>query len=71
MGELERRFAATAQQSMSSNIAATRKQQTGSGMRADKIRTYRFQDDIVKDHQTAKTSKTSRIMRGGFDGLWH
>jgi protein subunit release factor A len=29
-----------------------RRQQIGSGMRGDKRRTYRFQDDAVADHVT-------------------
>lgn len=69
--ELERRLENTAQHAASKAVADTRRQQTGSGMRADKIRTYRFQDDQVKDHQTNKSTKTSRVMRGKFDELWH
>ena len=51
-------------------IAADRKQQVGSGMRGDKIRTYRFQDDIVKDHITGKSASVKQVMRGYFDLLW-
>jgi len=39
-------------------------------MRGDKIRTYRFQDDVVKDHNTDKTASVAKIMRGNFDLLW-
>jgi protein subunit release factor A len=31
-----------------------RRKQIGSGMRGDKRRTYRFQDDTVVDHVTGK-----------------
>lgn len=48
----------------------TRKQQIGSGMRGDKMRTYRFQDDIVKDHMTDKQASCTKVMRGYFDLLW-
>jgi len=41
-----------------------RKEQVGSGMRGDKIRTYRLQDDQVKDHRTGKTWKLKKWMRG-------
>jgi peptide chain release factor 1 len=47
-----------------------RKEQIGSGMRGDKIRTYRFQDDVVKDHQTNKTASVARVLSGNFNLLW-
>ena len=52
------------------NIASDRKQQVGSGMRGDKIRTYRFQDDVVKDHLTNRTASVKKILAGNFDLLW-
>jgi len=54
----------------SNNVAVERKQQVGSGMRGDKIRTYRFQDDVVKDHTTNKAASVKRVMQGNFDLLW-
>jgi len=53
-----------------SSIASDRKQQVGSGMRGDKIRTYRFQDDVVKDHLTDKTASVKKVLNGNFDLLW-
>lgn len=47
-----------------------RKQQVGSGMRADKRRTYRFQEDRVLDHETGQNHLLSRVMKGDFDRLW-
>jgi peptide chain release factor 1 len=44
--------------------------QIGLGMRADKRRTYRFQDDRVVDHESGKSMKASHFMRGRIDGLW-
>lgn len=41
-----------------------RKNQVGSGMRGDKIRTYRTQDDRVTDHRTNNTWKLSKWMKG-------
>lgn len=52
------------------SLAAVRKDQVGSGMRGDKIRTYRFQDDRVHDHRSDKKAKCSKIMKGHFDLLW-
>jgi peptide chain release factor 1 len=51
-------------------ISSDRKNKVGSGMRGDKIRTYRFQDDLVIDHKTHKTAKSSKIMKGKIDLLW-
>ena len=51
-------------------IASDRRQQVGSGMRGDKIRTYRFQDDVVKDHVTNKSNSVKKVLSGNFDLLW-
>ncbi len=50
--------------------AQDRKQQVGSGMRGDKIRTYRFQDDVVKDHNTGRSASVNKVLRGYFDLMW-
>lgn len=51
-------------------LAQNRREQVGSGMRGDKIRTYRFQDDRVQDHVTSKTASTKKVLQGNFDLLW-
>ena len=51
-------------------VACDRKQQVGSGMRGDKIRTYRFQDDVVKDHISNKVAGAKKVLAGNFDLLW-
>lgn len=43
-----------------------RKNQVGSGMRGDKIRTYRHQDDSVVDHVINKKWKLKKWMRGNW-----
>lgn len=47
-----------------------RKKQMGSGQRGDKVRTYRFQDDIATDNRTGKKARLSQVMGGNFDLLW-
>lgn len=51
-------------------ISDSRKKQVGSGMRGDKIRTYRFQDDIVQDHLTNREGSCIKVLKGNFDLLW-
>lgn len=51
-------------------VACDRKSQVGSGMRGDKIRTYRFQDDVVKDHISDKVANAKKVLQGNFDLLW-
>ena len=41
-----------------------RRQQVGSGMRGDKIRTIALQRDRVTDHQTGKVMQAKRYLRG-------
>lgn len=69
--EVQKRLDESRQKSYTTNIATDRKQQVGSGMRGDKIRTYRFQDDTVQDHLTGKRASASKILRGAFDKLWN
>jgi peptide chain release factor 1 len=47
-----------------------RKRQVGSGMRGDKRRTYRFQENSVTDHVTGKSARCADVMAGAFDLLW-
>lgn len=41
-----------------------RKQQVGSGMRGDKVRTYREQDDQVTDHRSGKRWQLNKWIKG-------
>lgn len=50
--------------------AADRREQVGTGERGDKIRTYRFQDNSVKDHQSGKSTTCDKVMAGNFQLLW-
>lgn len=47
--------------------AELRRQQVGSGMRGDKIRTYRQQDDLVSDHRLGRTWRLKDWLRGHWD----
>lgn len=49
---------------------STRASQMGSGMRGDKRRTYRSQEDMVTDHETGKRARMSDVMKGKMDALW-
>ncbi len=70
MAELQRRIDDSVKRSYNNSIASDRKSQVGSGMRGDKIRTYRFQDDTVHDHLTNKRASCSQILKGNIDHLW-
>lgn len=65
------RLDAMIQEQNKSHNDATRKLQIGSGMRGDKIRTYRFQDDVVKDHISGKQTTCTKVMKGQVDLLWN
>lgn len=68
--EILSRLNGKAQNSNHSVTSIERKNQVGSGERGDKIRTYRFQDNTVKDHQTGKSSTCDRVMAGNFQLIW-
>lgn len=57
------------QSGLNDQVSLTRKSQVGSGMRGDKIRTYRFQDNIATDHRTAKKVPLSKVLDGNFELL--
>lgn len=42
----------------------------GSGMRADKVRTYRFQENIIIDHASGKKYNLKQIFKGNFNKFW-
>lgn len=50
--------------------ASDRRAQVGTGMRGDKVRTYRFQDNTVKDHRTGRQAAADAVMGGGIPRLW-
>ena len=70
VAEIQRRVDSAAKSQYNKHIATNRKAQVGSGMRGDKIRTYRFQDDVVQDHLTGKRGNVKKVMNGHIDTLW-
>lgn len=67
---LEEALAAAAGSEAHQAQNSIRRAQVGSGMRGDKRRTYRFQEDSVVDHVTGRRARCSEVMRGAFDLLW-
>jgi peptide chain release factor 1 len=59
-----------AQMMYNNAVSSDRRTQVGTGMRGDKIRTYRFQDDRVQDHLTDKVASNTKVLAGYFDLLW-
>jgi len=70
MSEIQRRVDEMTQRQYNNTVAVDRRRQVGSGMRGDKIRTYRFQDDVVQDHLTGQRAKCTQILKGNIDLLW-
>lgn len=54
------------QERSSGERAVNRKKQVGSGMRGDKRRTIRTQDDVVNDHETGKQWRYKDYARGNW-----
>ncbi|MCE6958291.1 hypothetical protein LAZ40_04375 [Cereibacter sphaeroides] len=44
--------------------------QIGCGSKADKFRTWRFQDGRGTDHVTGRSAPIDQVLRGGLDLLW-
>lgn len=61
---LENKVAKHYQDIKSQSLNTNRKQQIGSGMRGDKIKTYREKDNVVIDHRTNQKMRLSEILKG-------
>lgn len=70
MAVIQQRVDIEANRCYNNTIASDRKSQVGTGMRGDKIRTYRFQDDQVQDHISGKRTSVKKVLNGNFDLLW-
>jgi len=67
--DLEQRVRAYYQQEAKNSEDAVRANQLGSGMRGDKIRTYREKDDQVIDHRTHKRCSLKGIRHGRLENI--
>lgn len=63
---LSSKLADVTQQRAQAMQDADRKQQVGTGMRGDKVRTYRVQDDKVTDHRTGQKLRLSDWLKGAW-----
>lgn len=66
---LEARVTACLAEQSAAVFAAARKAKVGTGMRADKIRTYRQQDDRVTDHRTGRTARLKVVLAGNLEAI--
>ncbi|MEO7097139.1 MAG: peptide chain release factor-like protein [Polyangiales bacterium] len=67
LDKLHEKLLDAAREAASSARAAERRGQVGSGMRGDKRRTIRAQDDSVVDHLTGKSWRLRDYERGNWD----
>lgn len=67
LDKLRAKLAETARRAASQARAAERREQVGSGMRGDKRRTIRAQDDSVVDHVSGRSWRLRDYERGDWD----
>jgi protein subunit release factor A len=67
--DLDTKLRERAAQESSGARKATSKGQQGSGMRGDKIRTTRLQDDQVTDHRSGKMGRAKKYLKGDLSWL--
>jgi len=70
MKMLQSRILAAQQEKQQAEMSQKRKEMVGTGMRAEKVRTYNFPQNRVTDHQVEVTlKKLDMVMAGGLDEL--
>ncbi len=66
---LRAKLSSSAKEAAQNERSSDRKGQVGTGMRADKIRTIRMQDNIVTCHRTNNKHKTKAYLKGDLSWL--
>lgn len=61
---LEARVAANLAELDRAEKSSERRSMVGTGMRGDKIRTYRVRDDLVNDHRTGRKLRLTKVLAG-------
>lgn len=66
---LEGRVAALHEEETAAAQRTNRRDMVGTGMRGDKVRTYRTRDDQVSDHRSNRKARLQDVLRGRLDLL--
>lgn len=70
MKALQARLFALQEEKKQQEMSQSRREQMGTGMRAEKVRTYNFPQNRVSDHQVGLTlSKLDRVMQGDLEDI--
>jgi peptide chain release factor 1 len=67
---VEERVKSKASSELFQQQADIKRDLAGSGERGDKIRTYRYQDNIVTDHRSGKKVRLSDVLKGELNKLY-
>ena len=67
---VENRINEILQEEHHKQTSQARQQQVGSGMRGDKVRTYRSQEDQVTNHLNNKKVSLKKVYKGELEELW-
>lgn len=66
---LEGRVAAHYAEIAETQVRNDRRSKVGSGMRGDKVRTYRFKDNVVTDHRSERKASLRDVLAGKLELL--
>lgn len=69
IAEVRRLLATSSKDRLAAEVNRSRREQVGSGMRGDKMRTIRVRDDRVTDHNTNRRTTYTKYSRGDFSDL--